>query len=679
MPFDFSSAPKLWFKRVVIFESLHPRVLLRDIKLHRGLNIIVGKSSHDPVLATNPMAMAGHSVGKTTFCRLLRYCLGEQHFSTGSGVRRLQLSLPHSWVGAELEIEGSSWAVLRPLGPQKASSFASQEATIEELAASMDKGSGFFEFCQELDKLLPSTVHHPELTYKWGHLLSWLSRDQECRLRKFEAWRDSDSDSEAPGFRKPKEYPIHLVRGMLDLVVPEESQWSQTLSELTKKHANLQEQQQIFIQEADYFYDIAYKKLASFIGDFPDTRKESAPRLDGPIMCAEEQQKKLQVQYAELEKQFDEADANFRAKQRDVDNAIERKKQIDAFLNAATPKMHHPTPLKPINDHNEKKKELVELGIKIDSGAECRLTHLCLTECTHLATYIEDLKKAKPILSLPAYRQEQALQKMDDQRREKIQAVINQQKEAEATLRENEIRAEYYKAERNRILKELFALENKLDRLEHALKDFKYAEKNCLVGKQNTEVQKIKEGLEQVDYKIHQAKEQLDFFRDQSAKKDTALQALFNTVVQRVLRADYSGSLTTTADGFAPHIKQGNTITGAAVESLSFVLLDITSMLAASNGIGEHPGFLIHDSPREADLDLAPYHSLFTELAAITEETGGGKNAPFQYIVTTTTEPPSNLEGLVRLYLAAYPTDKMLFKRQLKDAPLLGGNLPSEE
>lgn len=49
------------------------------------------------------------------------------------------------------------------------------------------------------------------------------------------------------------------------------------------------------------------------------------------------------------------------------------------------------------------------------------------------------------------------------------------------------------------------------------------------------------------------------------------------------------------------------------------------------------PAFLLHDSPREADLGLALYHSLF-HLVHELEEFG---SAPlFQYIVTTTTPPP---------------------------------------
>ena len=191
---------------------------------------------------------------------------------------------------------------------------------------------------------------------------------------------------------------------------------------------------------------------------------------------------------------------------------------------------------------------------------------------------------------------------------------------------------------------------------------------------QNSKIHQLRERLEKIDSEIHYAKNQLDFYREQSAKKGQELQKFFDELVRRILKADYSGSITTSAVDFTPQIQQGSAIAGAAVESLSFLLMDITSMLAASRGIGHHPGFLVHDSPREADLDIGPYHSLFTEMATLTKENGGKDSAPFQYIITTTTEPPAELNDLIRLSLAAYPEEMMLFRQRLRNMGALIGD-----
>lgn len=666
MQFDPSSTPRLWFKRIVLFKSLNPVEIIREIVLHRGLNIIVGKPSHDPTLVNNPMSMAGHSVGKTTFCRILRYCLGEQHFSTEHGEQCLRTNLPNAWVGAELEIEGTSWTVLRPLGVYKAPSTAEQDISIEELITATTKKSSYFEFRQELDKLLPSGIHHPDLTYKWEHLLSWLTRDQECRLRKFEVWRDSNSGSDTPGFRKPKEYPVHLVRGVLDLLVPEESKWSHTLSELTKRQVKLKEEQDCASQDADYRYREASRRLAEFIGEFSDTREDSTFRLGGPHMQATDLQNKLRADYDKLEKQLVEIEKNLFKEQHYVANAQEWKNKVDA-LRAATPPAPQPVTVQPQTEYEEKQEILKERTAQIEAGGQCMLVNqLLLSQCTHLATYIKELKQAERVISLPAERQKQTLNQMDAQRRKRIQTIIKQQEDAETSLQEALRRASFYEEERKDILKKISALAGKMERLNQAVQEFQDAEMLGVGGVRGTKIQQIKESLEKNDSEIFYAKTRLEFYRDQSAKKDHGLQELFNEIVCRVLKADYSGSVIASAEDFIPQIRQGSVLAGAAVESLSFILMDVASMLAASKGIGYHPGFLVHDSPREADLDIATYHSLFTEMAGLARENGGKERAPFQYIITTTTEPPPELNEMICLSLAAHPEEKMLFCQKLE-------------
>lgn len=76
------------------------------------------------------------------------------------------------------------------------------------------------------------------------------------------------------------------------------------------------------------------------------------------------------------------------------------------------------------------------------------------------------------------------------------------------------------------------------------------------------------------------------------------------------------------------------------------------------------PAFLIHDSPREADLGLSIYHELF-HLVQELEQVG---NQPlFQYIVTTTTRPPDELleEPWLRDTLGGAPADARLLRRDL--------------
>ena len=60
--------PRLWVETLWLLDSLTTQQPLREIPLRRGLNLIVsppGKGS------------AGHGVGKTAFCQLLRFVLDD--------------------------------------------------------------------------------------------------------------------------------------------------------------------------------------------------------------------------------------------------------------------------------------------------------------------------------------------------------------------------------------------------------------------------------------------------------------------------------------------------------------------------------------------------------------------------------------------------------------------------
>lgn len=103
------------------------------------------------------------------------------------------------------------------------------------------------------------------------------------------------------------------------------------------------------------------------------------------------------------------------------------------------------------------------------------------------------------------------------------------------------------------------------------------------------------------------------------------------------------------------------------LKRFSLVIADIASMLSAGL-MGYHPGFLLHDSPREADLDRHIYDRYFNAILQITNLLGGAEKAPFQYIVTTTSAPPKNLQEskTVRVKLTGYPPTEMLWRRSLR-------------
>lgn len=243
--------------------------------------------------------------------------------------------------------------------------------------------------------------------------------------------------------------------------------------------------------------------------------------------------------------------------------------------------MTQPLQTKLSTEYEQKQKELADISAQVDSGGECLLVdQMPLAQCSYVTAHIEELKNFKPVLSLSGRSVKNGLlQEMDAKQREKIQAIINQKTAAQDALDKAVRQAERYDGERKKVLKKLSSLEKEMDRLDRALQAFQHAERLAAGDVQNSKIHQLRERLEKIDSEIHYAKNQLDFYREQSAKKGQELQKLFDELVRRILKADYSGSITTSAVDFTPQIQQGSAIAGAAVESLSFLLMDITSML----------------------------------------------------------------------------------------------------
>ncbi len=89
--------PLVWISRLLIVDSTEPLEVVQSISLHRGLNV-VWSTDTDRGDGEVPV-MTGHGAGKTTFCRLLRYCLGEPSFGQKLLVQRIRSEFPKGMVG----------------------------------------------------------------------------------------------------------------------------------------------------------------------------------------------------------------------------------------------------------------------------------------------------------------------------------------------------------------------------------------------------------------------------------------------------------------------------------------------------------------------------------------------------------------------------------------------------
>jgi hypothetical protein len=157
------------------------------------------------------------------------------------------------------------------------------------------------------------------------------------------------------------------------------------------------------------------------------------------------------------------------------------------------------------------------------------------------------------------------------------------------------------------------------------------------------------------------------------------LASIFSTAVKRVLPSGtYDGKVLLNERQLSFSITHGASMSGEAVETLAVLLADISGLIYNSkNDKSKLPGFLLHDSPREADLGKRIYWSFLRFAASLQTGFASLDQCPFQYILTTTTEPPKELQTAdwIKLQLSASKAAELLFKRSLAD----GGDGEAEE
>ena len=209
------SEPRLWIRRLVIWSE--PGVVLREITLRPGLNIIWAPDPADRPGGSEQHAAPGHGSGKTLLCRLLRYCLGEDRFAPHEQREKIVATFPNGLVGAEIMVDGTQWAVLRPIGTSR-KHFAIRDTTVD--AVNVDAvPTGMDPFLEAVTTTILSDdvsdlIPGGDRLRAWLVVIAWLARDQECRFNKPLDWRSADSDSSSPARQLSVRQHLDAVRAL---------------------------------------------------------------------------------------------------------------------------------------------------------------------------------------------------------------------------------------------------------------------------------------------------------------------------------------------------------------------------------------------------------------------------------------------------------------------------------
>ena len=191
------SPPVVWVEELRVLKSLdlNDESLVRRIQLHRGLNILWAKppaidnavtaSKKTDKAKSNKLhgaSVAGHSAGKTTFTRFIRYLLGEPTFGDEQLMADVRDEFEDGWVAGCVHVDNRCWLVARPFS-ENGCSFAIRSDDWNDLLSESGRMS-FKEFTDAIESatftgLSNNTFPSGAGKAGWAHLLPWLSRDQD--------------------------------------------------------------------------------------------------------------------------------------------------------------------------------------------------------------------------------------------------------------------------------------------------------------------------------------------------------------------------------------------------------------------------------------------------------------------------------------------------------------------
>jgi hypothetical protein len=627
--------PRLWVRKLIIWEK--PDNILREIELRPGLNII-----WSPDAGTVEGRPIGHGSGKTTFCRLIRYCLGEDSFAPEDQRNTMSSHFPEGYVGAEIILDGELWVVMRALGKYKrdivikngtfGEAFGTQDATgIEPLRNAISQA-----IIGNAAVLMPSMVGEKGA---WEAALAWASRDQECRFGHHLDWRNTDSNSNSPVRGRSREDMLAIVRALLGALTQEETLEKQKEDAVDKALA----EDRSLLGKMDWYIGRTRERLSSVLGDGVAAGLD----LDATTF------KSLATQNLEKTLKLPLSGSTI--------NLVQLRQERDNTR----------------DEFNRLENELSQNGILINEIAK-RIT---LMQAELPEAYARSVKEQNPICQICRVPIDKILAEgcgistitCDlDALKSSIQArrdAIQQTKNESSILQGKEPTLKYGIATARQ---KLMLLENKVAAIEKAILERSDAIRSAerllddatRYSESLTERTTVKTRISAREVEQEKIKGTLSVHRDNASAIIRNLSMRFDTIIRELIQANIKGEIKLDGKGMHPKVIFGGERSTAAIDSLKVVAFDIATLTCTIEGKTHLPSFLLHDSPREADLGESIYRRLFSLMKQL-ENVGSGPL--FQYIITTTTEPPEDCqeEPWLRLKIHGSPADERLMRTDL--------------
>ncbi len=635
-----------------LIESREPLVLTRAIDLHAGLNIVWAKES--ATNDTSGLASAGHGVGKTSLCLLLRYVLGDDAPAIATLRTKAAGSFPKGGVAVKVHVDGAVWLVFRPYGLYSHSLAAQCDALDRLFDGTVPNDfDGYGRALEQfsIGRLAARSLPGTNQPLEWRHLLAWCIREQRTRFDGFYHWREG----EGLGFKRSRRDPPLLVGSVLGLV---DQALDQLLREIEAKQKQVDQcKERIPALERAPAFALAHadRQLRLKVRaeeDEPVFATTVGESVESRVQAALQKAESDERGWAHEADQADEALAQKQVRLHELTKARDlarvENEMAKSLVNA---KLEDYERLSKVRDRLVGLEGRCEPGNIEFSGCE----HVQQNKTTVNVTWFQDGKQAKADASLFAARHQASTVALD-----KAEKAVSDQEKLIAEKR----------SELHRLRVRIATSETSRTFLKQSWDDLQLKHDQRNQGGDTAELAEARKQLLEFESALESLRAAEVSRRSQQSSRVDAIRALTAIVSNRLLGAAGHARFISGHEVRPFQVARG----GEAYQVLEVLLGDIVCLLdSAVSEASHHPGFLVHDCPREADMSELLYRKFFLAVAEAAEQLSGGGMAPFQFIVTTTSAPPQELGGAphVVLELAPGADETLLFKRQF--APELTG------
>lgn len=639
VPDTTQTEPRLWVRRLAIWRE-GGQAPIRDFSFQPGLNIVWSLSLRDTAGEEN--VSIGHGSGKTLLCRLIRYCMGERRFAPEDVRSSIGVPFLEGIVGAEVILDGVCWAVARPLGHRQRH-VAIPDGNLDAIAAGEGAHTGIEPLIAAIERAFftPDSAGLIPGSQGWLTQLAWLSRDQECGFVKLQDWRDNASGSESPARGLINDdAKFFAVRVFLQAITSEEV----TLGEEIKTVEPERDRTKNDLGHLFWEVNKSRKRLGAEMGLSPEDMegplaiealKQSARKklavvaggsTTGDLGDPEALEERLQ-EAEKVERELGERLAAMKARREEKEKSVNRMQKEVFGLALSTDAEENPScPIcsVPIDRVLATRCNLSHKLADLESVRQKRETHRQALEGEQreLSKLAEDLTVAE-----------------QEHQAAKTQAAafsdeLDQIKKANAAHSEA-----WYEARR---------LIDDVARYERLLSDQKTAG----------------DSLVSLNERLDGKREQMKLFRERQTQFVTKFSTIFHYVVQQLVGDAATGSVRITGNGLEAKIHMGGDRETPGIKCIKVLAFDLAALCLSTEKNALIAPFFIHDSPRTADLDIEVYSRLFEFVKNLPAKLG---RPTFQYIITTTTPPPRDLQNdnWTRVRLKGAPADQRLLKVDL--------------